>query len=76
MTKLPPPIEGFDCVQFMRDARARIDSETEGMTNEEFRNWLDSKQYEDPWLREMAERARAQRREDTAARPLKKSAPT
>lgn len=75
MTELPQPIEGFDCVQFMRDARARINAETEGMTSQELLNWLDSRQYEDTWLQKMAERARARRREDTAANPLKKSAP-
>ena len=75
MTKLPPPIKGFDCVQFMREARARIDAETEGMTNEEFRNWLDSRPYEDPRLQEMADQTRTRRREDAAANPLKNSAP-
>ena len=66
MSKYPPPIEGFDCVKFMRDARARINAETEGMTNEEFRNWLDSRHYKDPWLQKMADRAHAQRRNDNA----------
>lgn len=62
MSNYPPPIEGFDCVKFMRDARARIDAETEGMTYEELRNWLDSRHYKDPWLRKMAGRAQANRR--------------
>lgn len=73
MIKAPQPIKGFDCVKFMRDARARIDAETEGMPNEEFQNWLDSRQYEDPWLQEMADRARAQRKRDAAETETKSS---
>lgn len=73
MIKTPQPIQGFDCVQFMRDARARIDAETEGMTNGEFRNWLDSRQYEDPWLQEMADQARAQRQTDATETETKLS---
>ena len=65
--------QSFDCVKFMRDARARIDAETKGMTNEEFRNWLDSRQYEDPWLQEMADRARAQRNRDATETETKSS---
>ena len=65
--------DGFDCVRFMRDARAHIDAETEGMTNEDFRNWLDSRQYEDPWLQEMADRARAQRKRDATETETKSS---
>ena len=73
MIKTPQPIQGFDCVRFMRDARARIDAETEGMANEEFRNWLDSRQYEDPWLQEMADQARAQRQTDATETETKLS---
>ena len=50
----------FDCVQFMRDARARIDAETAGMTDEERLEWYRSREYTDPWLAQMAQRIRDQ----------------
>jgi len=32
----------FDCVKFMREARARIDAEIKDMTHEELQTWLDA----------------------------------
>ena len=48
----------FDCVEFMRQARARITAETAGMTAEETVAWFNSKRYSDPALEAMAARIR------------------
>ena len=48
----------FDCVEFMRQARARITAETAGMTAEEQVEWFNSKRYSDPVLEAMAARIR------------------
>ena len=48
----------FDCVEFMRKARARITAETAGMTAEETVEWFNSKRYSDPVLEAMAARIR------------------
>ena len=50
----------FDCVQFMREARGRIDAVTAGMTDDERLEWYRSREYADPWLATMAERMRGQ----------------
>ena len=48
----------FDCVEFMRQARARITAETADMTAEEQVAWFNSKRYSDPVLEAMAARIR------------------
>lgn len=50
----------FDCVQFMRKARARMDAETEGVSDEGRLAWYRSRKYADPWLAEMSRRMRGQ----------------
>ncbi len=50
--------EKFDCVDFMRKARARITAETAGMTAEETVEWFNSRRYSDPVLEAMAARIR------------------
>ncbi|MDE2999953.1 MAG: hypothetical protein OXU79_12825 [Gemmatimonadota bacterium] len=50
--------KNFDCVEFMRRARARITAEIAGMTAEETVEWFNSKQYSDPVLEAMAARIR------------------
>ncbi len=46
----PPPKNGFDCIRFVREARARIHEETEDMSSEEFVRWLRSRRPTDPRL--------------------------
>lgn len=58
MTDSGPPIKGFDCVQFMRDARARLDAQTQGMAIAEEQKWRKARRLEDPWLRKILERDR------------------
>ncbi|MDE2999950.1 MAG: hypothetical protein OXU79_12810 [Gemmatimonadota bacterium] len=48
----------FDCVEFMRQARARITAETANMTAEERVEWFNSRRYSDPVLEAMAARIR------------------
>ena len=48
----------FDCVEFMRQARARITAETADMTADERIEWFNSKRYSDPVLEAMAARIR------------------
>ena len=48
----------FDCVEFMRQARARITDETADMTAEERVEWFNSRRYSDPVLEAMAARIR------------------
>ena len=48
----------FDCVGFMREARARIDAATSGMTDQERLNWYRSREYADPWFAKMSRRMR------------------
>ncbi len=50
----------FDCVQFMREAWARMDAETEGVADEG-RAWYKSREYADSWLPKMSGRMRGQR---------------
>ena len=55
--------KSFDCVKFMREARARIDAATAGMTDAERLEWYKSREYTDPWLAKMAKRMRGQNSE-------------
>lgn len=48
----------FDCVKFMREARARITAETADMTIEDRIAWFNSRRYADPALEKMAARIR------------------
>ena len=58
MTEARPTKKKFDCVKFMREARARIDSETAHMTPDERVEWFNSKRYDDPALEALAARLR------------------
>lgn len=65
MTKASRTNKTFDCVKFMREARARITAETADMNIEERIEWFNSKQYADPELEELAARIR----KSTQAKP-------
>lgn len=65
MTEEPRRKKNFDCVEFMRKARARITAETADMTAEETVEWFNSRRYSDPVLEAMAARIR----ESTQAQP-------
>ena len=65
MTKASRTKKKFDCVKFMREARARVTAETTDMTIEERIEWFNSKQYSDPALEELAARIR----KSTQAKP-------
>lgn len=56
MTGEAPP-RGFDCLRFVREARARIHEETKHMTAEEFVQWLRSRRPTDPELAAMKDRS-------------------
>jgi non-homologous end joining protein Ku len=58
MTEAPRAKRKFDCVKFMREARARITAETADMTVDERTEWFNSKRYSDPVLDELAARIR------------------
>ena len=58
MTEARPTKKRFDCVKFMREARARIDAETAHMTIDEQVKWFNSKRYADPALDVLAARIR------------------
>ena len=58
MTEAPSAKKKFDCVKFMREARARITAETADMTVEERIEWFNSRRYSDPALEELAARMR------------------
>ena len=58
MTESPRTTKKFDCVKFMREARARITAETADMTVDERIEWFNSKRYSDPALEELAARMR------------------
>ena len=45
MSDYPPAIEGFDCVAFMRQERARLSHKINSMSGEEFRHWLRHHEY-------------------------------
>ena len=65
MTKAYRAKKKFDCVKFMRKARARISAETADMTMEERITWFNSRRYSDPALEELA----ARMRQSTRAKP-------
>ena len=58
MTEDPRHKKNFDCVEFMRDARARITAETADMTADERMAWFNSRRYSDPVLEALAARIR------------------
>ncbi len=58
MTEATRVEKKFDCVRFMRDARARIAAETADMTIEEQVEWFNSRRYSDPRLEALAARIR------------------
>ena len=58
MTEAPRAKRKFDCVKFMREARARIAAETADMTIEEQVEWFNSRRYSDPMLEALAARIR------------------
>ena len=58
MTKARPTNKGFDCVKFMREARARSVAETAQMTVDERIEWFNSRRYSDPVLEALAARLR------------------
>ena len=58
MSESPSHKKNFDCVEFMRKARARITTETADMTAEETVVWFNSRRYSDPVLEAMAARIR------------------
>ncbi len=67
MTSTDPNERDFDCVQMMRGIRDRIDREIAGMSHEEYAEWLDSHEYEDPVLAYHAEKCKEKRAELRAA---------
>lgn len=50
----------FDAVAMMRSARDRISAEIEGMTLDEELKWLASQKIDDPFLRQLRDRAAQQ----------------
>ena len=48
--KTEAPTKEFDCVRFMREARAQIDEEIKDLSWPELRQWLDSQRPTDPHL--------------------------
>lgn len=55
MTVERPP-EKFDCLRFVREARARIHEETKHMSAEEFVQWLPSRRPTNPKLAALKDR--------------------
>ena len=51
-----PSGEPFDCMRFVREARARIHEQTKHMSAEEFVQWLHSRRPTDPDLAAMKDR--------------------
>ena len=56
MTVEAPP-RGFDCMRFVREARARIHEEAKHMTADEFVQWLRSRRPTNPELAAMKDRS-------------------
>jgi hypothetical protein len=52
-----PQSKTFDCVEAMRQIRARLSREIENLTYEELSRWLRSHRYEEPLLQRLAEKA-------------------
>ncbi len=57
MAKAPRKKE-FDCVKFMREARARSAARTAHMTIDERIAWFNTRRYSDPALEKLAARLR------------------
>jgi hypothetical protein len=55
-----PSSKTFDCVQVMRQARDRLSAEIKDMSYAELVTWLRTRQYADPLLRRLAEKAAQQ----------------
>ena len=51
-----PTTEGFSCIRFVREARARIHEETKHMSAEEFVQWLHSRRPTNPKLAALKDR--------------------
>jgi hypothetical protein len=47
----------FDAVEMMRSIRDRLSAQIQGMTLEEEREWLESQEITDPFLRRLREKA-------------------
>lgn len=47
----------FNCVQSMREARDRLNTEISGMSYDDLVKWLRTHHYEDPVLQRLAEKA-------------------
>lgn len=62
-----PSSKTFDCVQSMRRIRDEISAEIADMTYDELARWLRTRQYSDPFLQQLAEKAA--RQADAADRP-------
>ena len=58
MTEDRPTKKKFDCVKFMREARARSAAKTAHMTTDERIEWFNTRRYDDPVLEELAARLR------------------
>ena len=58
MTEDRPAKKKFDCVKFMREARARSAAKTAHMTTDERIEWFNTRRYDDPVLEELAARLR------------------
>jgi len=52
------PRKNFDYVVFMRQERRRISEKMEGMSYEEFQEWLDTREYSSPILTKLAAEVR------------------
>lgn len=59
----------FDCVETMRRARRELGEKIAGMSHAELARWLRSREYSDPGLRRLAERAAQQAAAADAAAP-------
>ena len=59
----------FDCVETMRRARQELGEKIAGMSHAELVRWLRSREYSDPSLRRLAERAAQQAATADAAAP-------
>ena len=48
----------FDCVRFMREARAQISREITGLDHDQLVQWFSSQEYSDPALARLARKFR------------------
>ena len=56
MNVATPGTRKFDCIRFVREARARIHEETKHMSAEEFTQWLHSRRPTNPKLAALKDR--------------------